>query len=321
MKRVVKLLSIVITLILALTIGLCACNKNDKESNEITLSMPDGTPALSVSQFLGSEEEIVGASKTYKVKSSIIATSAVPTQLAGELSDMLIVPTNAGANAIKQGAKYKLAAVLVQGSLYIVGKGEDEITLASLKDKKLAMIGKGNTPEKVFNYLVNNTEGINLSDINIEACDDATAAIAALSRVDSPCDYALVGEPAATAIAAKGFTNRLNIQTLYKQLTGNDNFPQASLFVKSSLYEDKTFMDNLFAKIESSQTWIKTNASTATAPITLDDELSTSKFPPAAVSRCAICVLKASSSGVQKMITDYLNLVVPTCNWAEQGLF
>lgn len=319
MKKVV-LLVVSILIIATMSMTFVSCNKNEDVST-LTFSMPDGTPALSAAQFLGNDVEINGENTSYKISSNVIAASSVPTQLAGELSDMLIVPTNAGAASIAQGANYKLAAVMVKGSLYVVSNGTGDINLLDLKGKKLAMIGQGNTPEKVFNYVVNNTDGIELTDIEIEGCDDATAAMAALSRVSNSCDYALVGEPAATALGAKGYTKRLNIQSLYSSISGYENFPQASLFVKTPLYNDKTFMKNLFEKLEDSQTWIKVSAQTSTAPIALNDELSVSKFPPASISRCEICVLKTESNEVKNMVTSYLKLVVPIKNWEDIALF
>ena len=45
------------------------------------------------------------------------------------LSDLVIMPVNAGATLINKGADYKLVSVAVDGSLYLVGNSETATTL------------------------------------------------------------------------------------------------------------------------------------------------------------------------------------------------
>lgn len=47
--------------------------------------------------------------------------------MATKASDVVIMPVNAGANLIRQGADYKLVSIAVDGSLYVVGNTEKAV--------------------------------------------------------------------------------------------------------------------------------------------------------------------------------------------------
>lgn len=287
-----------------------AC-KGEKGENrtDLRFAVPDGTPALAISKMFEDNKTLEG----YNMNYAIVAPNLIASEMTGGKADILIMPTNAGAAQIKKGVEYKLAAVSVEGSLYVVGKGSGELTLdglvADLKSgKKMASIGLTSTPGIVFKYLA----GSDYDEIknNIEAVSDASQAINALSRESNACDYALVGEPAATAVIGKPNLNvnkRLNLQTEYAKKSGVDNFPQASLFVKNSLVTDTKFMTALFAALEASRDWIF-SSDAATVNARMESAGSTSKFPADSISRCAVAVKKAEG-GEREIIKEYLALM------------
>lgn len=295
--------------------------------------MPDGTPALAAAKLLGSTT-IDG----YQITTEIIAATAIQTEIGGEKADIIIAPTNAGANLINKGADYKLVSVMVEGSLYLIGSpakvgGNTTITLDDLKGKKIASIGQNNTPDKVFKYIIDNTAGVTYDDTNdiitfsdgqtatIEWCADGPAARVALSRENNPCDFAIVGEPAATAFGKSGgFTAQMDLQAMYKAVNGDDkNFPQASLFVKTSLANDADFMASLLKALEDSRDWVVANAPEVTT--LLQSKGSTSTFPAPSIPRCSIVVNKADNADTKQAIIDYLALMIPAIEWEHVDLF
>ena len=163
-----KIASLVVATILVFTLlAFVACNPDNpvnpdnnsdggnQSKGNLRFVMPDGTPALASLSLLG-ETDIGG----YTVNGSIIAATAIQTEIGGEKADLIIAPTNAGANLINKGADYKLVSVMVEGSLYLIGSpskvgANTTITLDDLKGKKIASIGQGNTPDKVFKYIIN----------------------------------------------------------------------------------------------------------------------------------------------------------------------
>lgn len=290
--------------------GLVACNNNDGDdvTTNLRFAVPDGTPALAIARLFDDNKTIDG----YNMNYSIVSSSLIVSEMAGEKADILIMPTNAGAmQIVKNNLNYKLVGVSVEGSLFVLGKGEGALTLegliASLKSgKTMASIGQNNTPDKVFRYVAGD-EYANISE-NIEFVADGPAARAAFQRENNPVDYILVGEPAATAFTgALGMTQRLDLQAAYSAKSGYTSFPQASLFVKSALAADTEFMNGLFAALEDSKTWINVteNKANITALLALHDSATT--FPAGSISRCAVVVKKASDN--KAAITAYLNLM------------
>jgi ABC-type nitrate/sulfonate/bicarbonate transport system substrate-binding protein len=335
-----KTFAVIMAVLLVLSLSvLVACNPVEEQTptskGSLTFVMPDGTPALAAAKILGTTE--IGG---YTVNAEIVAANTIATQIGGELADIVIAPTNAGASLINKGAPYKLVSVAVEGSLYLIGSpskvgGNSTIVFDDLKGKRIASIGQNNTPDKVFKYIVDNTVGLTYDDENdtitfsdgatatIEWCADGPAAKVALLRENNPCDFAIVGEPAATAFGTPnggGFSARMDLQALYRGI-GNKmiNFPQASLFVKTSLTEDKEFMSALFEALEDSKAWVVANPTEVTA--LLQEKGSTSTFPAPSIPRCSVVVTKANNNAVKEAITTYLGLMVPAVDWTTVDLF
>lgn len=130
---------------------------------------------------------------------------------------------------------------------------------------------------------------------------DGAAVQAALKA--EQIDYGIVGEPAATAGAAKGFSIVMDIQSAYAEATGNESgFPMSSTFVKGSLASNKTFVDALFAVLEENVTYITENAESMAA--LLKGAGSTSAYPAASIPRCNVGVYSAAS--VKADVNDML---------------
>ena len=328
-----KITSIVVAILLLMTMVMfTACN----DKGDLRFVMPDGTPALAAMSLLGETTNLGG----YNVSAEIVASTAIQTEIGGEKADIIIAPTNAGANLISKGANYKLVSVMVEGSLYLIGNpakvgGNTTITLDDLKGKRIASIGQNNTPDKVFKYIIDKTEGVTYDDANdiitfsdgqtatIEWCADGPAAKVALLRENNPCDFAIVGEPAATAFGTPnggGFSARMDLQAMYKAVNGNDaNFPQASLFVKTSLTKDKKFMSALLNALSENRDWVIANPSEVTA--TIQAKGSSTTVPAPSIPRCSIVVNKADNTATQEAIITYLSLMIPAVNWAEVDMF
>ena len=328
-----KITSIVVAILLLMTMVMfTACN----DKGDLRFVMPDGTPALAAMSLLGETTNLGG----YNVSAEIVASTAIQTEIGGEKADIIIAPTNAGANLISKGANYKLVSVMVEGSLYLIGNpakvgGNTTITLDDLKGKRIASIGQNNTPDKVFKYIIDKTEGVTYDDANdiitfsdgqtatIEWCADGPAAKVALLRENNPCDFAIVGEPAATAFGTPnggGFSARMDLQAMYKAVNGNDaNFPQASLFVKTSLTKDKKFMSALLNALSENRDWVIANPSEVTA--TIQAKGSSTTFPAPSIPRCSIVVNKADNTATQEAIITYLSLMIPAVIWAEVDMF
>ena len=327
-----KLTAVMLLVALVLSIGLLtACNKdgNKGNGNDVTLTFaaPEGTPALAIARLITDNKSISGKNVNYK----IVNPSNIAKEMQAGLSDLVIMPVNAGATLINKGADYKLVSVAVDGSLYLVGKiGKSEtattLTIDDIKGKKIACIGQQGVPGLVFRYIlkenniniVDSPENVTENSVYVQYAGDGLQAKTAVEN--GSVDFAVVGEPAATTFKIKfGFNAQMDLQAEYKKVSGKETYPQAGIFVKSSLASDTAFMDALFAALKSSKEWVKNN------PQSVNDFMKanayeSAAFPAPSIAKCNVNAEKLTAEKKAEILAFLKNLA-PGINWDTVNLF
>lgn len=328
-----KLTAVMLLVALVLSIGLLtACNKDDNKGNgndvTLTFAAPEGTPALAIARLITDNKSISGKNVNYK----IVNPSNIAKEMQAGLSDIVIMPVNAGATLINKGADYKLVSVAVDGSLYLVGKSETAttatttLTIDDIKGKKIACIGQQGVPGLVFRYIlkennisiVDDVKNLNDTNVYVQYASDGTQARAAVEN--KSVDYAVVGEPAATTFKIKfGFNAQMDLQAEYKKVSGKETYPQAGIFVKSSLASDAAFMDALFAALKASKEWVKNN------PQSVNDFMKanayeSAAFPAPSIAKCNVNAEKLTAEKKAEILAFLKNLA-PGVNWDTVNLF
>lgn len=324
-----KLTAVMLLVALVLSIGLLtACNKDGNKKgngNDVTLTFaaPEGTPALAIARLITDNKSISGKNVNYK----IVNPSNIAKEMQAGLSDLVIMPVNAGATLINKGADYKLVSVAVDGSLYLVGKNDTEktLTIDDIKGKKIACIGQQGVPGLVFRYIlkannisiVDSPENVTENSVYIKYASDGTQARAAVENGN--VNYAVVGEPAATTFKTKGFNAQMDLQAEYKKVSGKETYPQAGIFVKSSLASDTAFMDALFAALKASKEWVKNN------PQSVNDFMKanayeSAAFPAPSIAKCNVNAEKLTAEKKAEILAFLKNLA-PGVNWDTVNLF
>lgn len=321
MKKSSKIVAIiaVLALVCVACVSLVACNDNDgnmpTEQTELRFSAPEGTPALAMLRLVTDNKEIDG----YKVNYSVVKPANIASEMASKNSDLVIMPVNAGANLIRQGADYKLVGVAVDGSLYMVGKTQNggAITFDDIKGKKIACIGKEGVPGLVFRYVMskNGVELVgddvtpNENQVSVQYVADGPAARVLLAKEDG-VDFAVVGEPAATAFkGALELNAEMDMQAEYAKASGATTYAQAGLFVKTELARNKSFTDALFAALAANKTWINENPSEVAA-FAQANLYESAAFPPASIARCKVNATRLDDAQKSEIIT-FLESVMP----------
>lgn len=327
-----KLTAVMLLVALVLSIGLLtACNKDNKKGNgndvTLTFAAPEGTPALAIARLITDNKSISGKNVNYK----IVNPSNIAKEMQAGLSDLVIMPVNAGATLINKGADYKLVSVAVDGSLYLVGKSDTATTAATtltiddIKGKKIACIGQQGVPGLVFRYIlrannigiVDSPENVTENSVYIKYASDGTQARAAVEN--GSVNYAVVGEPAATTFKTKGFNAQMDLQAEYKKVSGKETYPQAGIFVKSSLASDAAFMDALLAALKASKEWVKNN------PQSVNDFMKanayeSAAFPAPSIAKCNVNAEKLTAEKKAEILAFLKNLA-PGVNWDTVNLF
>lgn len=320
MKKICK--TILVTLLVAvfaatLAIGLAACDPdstNPDTLQTLRFAAPDGTPALAMLRP-ASEKQKIG---DYSVEYEVVQPANIAQEMGAAKADIVIMPVNAGATQIvSKGADYKLVSIAVEGSLYLVGHKEPvdgavaAITIGDLAAKRIACIGETGVPGLVFKYVMKangltivtdeaKKESLAPDEVFVDYVGDGAKAAEAYYKGD--VDFIVVGEPAATAqkVKANTFTQadaqyarrlnaEMNMQYEYGKVSGLsdvDNYPQAGLFVKSSLAANSKFMHALFDALDANKEWISQYANKVTE--VAQGIGSTSTFPAPAIDRCAL---------------------------------
>lgn len=328
-----KLTAVMLLVALVLSIGLLtACNKDDNKGNgndvTLTFAAPEGTPALAIARLITDNKSISGKNVNYK----IVNPSNIAKEMQAGLSDLVIMPVNAGATLINKGADYKLVSVAVDGSLYLVGKSETAttatttLTIDDIKGKKIACIGQQGVPGLVFRYIlkennisiVDDVKNLNDTNVYVQYASDGTQARAAVEN--KSVDYAVVGEPAATTFKIKfGFNAQMDLQAEYKKVSGKETYPQAGIFVKSSLASDAAFMDALFTALKASKEWVKNN------PQSVNDFMKanayeSAAFPAPSIAKCNVNAEKLTAEKKAEVLAFLKNLA-PGVDWDTVNLF
>lgn len=328
-----KLTAVMLLVALVLSIGLLtACNKgkNKGNGNDVTLTFaaPEGTPALAIARLITDNKSISGKNVNYK----IVNPSNIAKEMQAGLSDLVIMPVNAGATLINKGADYKLVSVAVDGSLYLVGKSDTAttatttLTIDDIKGKKIACIGQQGVPGLVFRYIlkenniniVDDVKNLNDTNVYVQYAGDGLQAKTAVEN--KSVDYAVVGEPAATTFKIKfGFNAQMDLQAEYKKVSGKETYPQAGIFVKSSLASDAAFMDALFAALKASKEWVKNN------PQSVNDFMKanayeSAAFPTPSIAKCNVNAEKLTAEKKAEILAFLKNLA-PGVNWDTVNLF
>ena len=315
-KRIIAFVAM-LAMVAVACFALVACGEKpgDKDIIEnVTFSAPEGTPALAMLRLATDNAKIGDISVTYKV----VKPANIAAEMSAKTSDIVIMPVNGGANLIRQGARYKLVGIAVDGSLYMVGntKKGGEISIDDIKGKKVACIGQTGVPGLVFRYVLS-ANGITIVDentapsenqVSVRYAADGTAAAQLLQG--GQVDFMVVGEPAATAQSKRLKLNaEMNLQSEYAKASGASNYPQAGLFVSERLYSNEKFMNELFDALAASKKWVSENKADVTS-FAQTNLYESANFPAIAIDRCAVNATRLDDVQKAQVIT-FLEKVMP----------
>lgn len=215
-------------LILVVLLVLSACSPKPQAEVKLTVMAPKGAPAVTLIPLLNDTEDRITL-----VDGAELLTAEL---IKGEM-DLIIAPINLGVKLIEEGnANYELAAVLTWGNLYIV---DARPAISMINDPEpLAMFGVGSVPEMILNT-VNEKLPFRFERVPFASVADVRGQLLA-----DAYRFGLLAEPVASATiaastaAGKPFIVITDLQELWKEVTGFDNYPQAALFVRKDLDKD-----------------------------------------------------------------------------------
>ena len=251
-------------LIILLVLSLCAmtvfsfaaCSEKTTTTNEITIAVPDGGPALGMSYLMKNYSTISKTKVTYKI---VDGANGIKSAVMNGEADVAIMPTNMAAILYNGGVEIQLVGTNSYGLLYMLSNtvAPENFTLDALKGQVLHTVGQGGTPEIVLKKVL---EG---AGVEYEESDTAVAGKVAIKfhaegttiiggLKQGNIHFAVLGEPAvSTAIQKVGGNLAIvcDLQEKWKTAANTEaSYPQTALVAKKSLIESDPYLIKLIAQ-------------------------------------------------------------------------
>lgn len=286
---------------LSVVFAFAGCDNGER----LQIYVPDGAPSLAVANIIEG-----GKIGDYKANVTISTGEDVVAKCGSGQADIAILPTNAAVKICSTRDDYQLFTTNVWGLLYVVGWSEVS-SILELNGKTVASIGMGNTGEYLFKRILD-VNGVSYADngVKLNYVDDGTTAVGMLMQ--NKCDFALLGEPAATNAINKAKANGktlyrvFDLQALWQDVTESDKtgYPQASVIVKKSLLVQHGFADALYKVLTDNNAYLSNNVKKLGDVLQSAGSLLTVNYTADIISRCNINVVKACT--IKQEIHDYL---------------
>ncbi len=248
-----------------------------------------------------------GADSNFNVLPS---PKAMVARVAGGEVDFAVLPANMAAKLYTAGPGYKLGAIVGMGVLHVVSRDPAIKTWSDLKGKTVHSIGKGATPDYLFQYLLSQHNIDPKKDVRVDFSISSGPQLAQL-LISGKIDTAVLPEPFVTMVSAKTKDVRkvVNFQTAWQEVQGGTTtYPITVVVVKPGLVENRPQLVDRFLKAYSdSIEWVNRNPAQAAELIGKYDVM------PAALAKPAIphCNLKyIFSSDAKPLMESYLQVLL-----------
>lgn len=218
-----KILSILVISLLV------ACSAKPLEWESLSILSPKGAPAISLVPLIQENKDSI---------EFVDGTDVLSAELIKGEKDMIIAPVNLGAALSKKDSNpYRLYGIVTWGNLYLVSNSD----ISFVENEPLALFGEQAVPGLVFNSIKDSLEQVFVSTAFNSVTDVQGQLLSKTFNVG------LMAEPLVTATIAKAKTleTPLNlsvykdIQALWQEKTGFENYPQAAIYIKADISADK----------------------------------------------------------------------------------
>jgi len=233
---VVFLKKILLALLTVLGIGVfVGCRAEEP----ISLMVPSGSPALAQLYLQENNEG-------YEV-SVVNGADPLIAAFGSESHDVIFAPTNLGAKLIGSGAGYRFGGAVVWGNYYLVGQTTESFTLEYLQSRTVVVFGQNQTSDILLRYILSENE-ITSTFQYVDAVTTATAQFLADDSL-----VILTAEPSLSVLKeSRPDLDIIDLQAEYQKLTGESSYPQAGVFLRSTLdsARARAILDDLRFSVE-----------------------------------------------------------------------
>lgn len=234
MKKIIK--AFLIIAIFSISFMLASCE--DPATRKVSVLTPTGTPSLGIADAI---------SDSSRVDVNIV-NGADPLKAGFTTGnyDIIVAPVNLGAMFYNnvENFEYVLYKTIVWGNYYLASLSEIN-SIEELNGKTVVVFGQNSTPDVVLRTIIASK---NLN-VNLEYVDDVATANSYL--LTGKAEIIVSAEPSLTKVKSKKDVHTFDLQQAWFEFSGNNSLPQAAIFVKASLKEDKDVLKVLSMMEES----------------------------------------------------------------------
>jgi len=236
-----------IALILALVALINGCRHTP--SDHILIGIPDGPSVISMIRLIDNPPVIDGRKVKFIVKPEPMQIQSMIMQ---QQLDFAILPTVMAANLYNKDVDYRLLAIPVWGTLYVVTSDSTIHDTSDLHNRVIHIFGQGATADVLFRHYMAAKQ---LEDLQINYSFTTNQEIA-LAMLNRKINTAIVSEPLVSMLISKDprikIISELTIEAGHQPLQTN-LFAQTALLVKSGFATDNAeIVNKLLSHVEAS---------------------------------------------------------------------
>lgn len=206
-------------------------------TKKLSIMVPQGSPAMTI---LGLDQD------DYAID-IVNGPDPLVAAFGSGSHNAIIAPTNLGVKLYQSKPDYRLAAVVVFGNYHLVSTTFNQSDLNEIEGKTIIVFGQNQTSDIIIKHLIeqkNITVSINYVD---------SVQLASAEYLSDPTQIVMVAEPSLSKLKVLvPETKSIDLQEVYAQLHEDLSYPQASLFVQSTLssHDVNQLIDDLKNSIE-----------------------------------------------------------------------
>lgn len=299
-----KLLIILLTLVLILTLGACgATAKIDPVT--MNIAVLKGPTGMGMAKML-QDNYVIDKNITANVTIASAPDEVAAKLIKGEI-DIAAVPTNLASTLYnKTGGKIQIAAINTLGNLFVLTNGEDINSISDLAGKTVYISGQGATPEYVVNYILDKA-GIKDKVKIVFATEHSELATLVVSGKAS---IAVLPEPFVSTVTAKNANVKtaLNLNDEWNKVSGGNAMAMGCIVVNKAYAEkNKAAVNEFLKQYEESVNFVNKNTDEAAAIIASKGIIANAALAKKAIPTSAIVYKDAYTNKTE--ITSFLTLL------------
>ncbi|MGQ9620936.1 MAG: ABC transporter substrate-binding protein [Bacteroidales bacterium] len=247
----------IILLIVSAILTLIGCGRRQLDgiaNEQLTIATLKGPSSMGMIKLIDS----LSQGDSHKVKVAILDEPLQARKMMIDGSaDFVILPTTMGAITYNKGFDYRLVAVPVWGTLYLVGNDTSIKCWNDLKGKRVFVMARGMTPDELFRYLLLRNGIDPEKDVTLDYSfpthiDLANAAGAGMAKIG------VLSEPLASIVIKKNKTLK-RIFSLDEEWKKSEEIPLAetAFMAKANVLKNsREITEKLISSYGASTNWV-----------------------------------------------------------------